>query len=200
MNVHHRKTRKSYDTPGDSHYLTFSTFKRIPLLTRVRSCDWIVDAIRQSKDRNPFKLWAWVVMPEHVHLLIHPHPKVKISSILKSLKQSVSNKAILWLKKNSPEFLPTIEDIQPNGKRSYRFWQRGGGYDRNLRSVRDIHEKILYIHRNPVARKLVVNPTDYAWSSAIAWKTGQDHPLVINRSSVPTLTRMEDTVNSKLWY
>ena len=194
----HRKTRKTYDTPGDSHFLTFSTFKRIPLLTKERSCQWVADAIALSRERNPFDLWAWVIMPEHIHMLLYPHQGTAIAPILKTLKQSASKRALFWLKSNAPEYLPTLEDIQPNGKRSWRFWQRGGGYDRNLRSVRDIHEKIAYIHQNPVARGLVSKPDDFFWSSAKAWKTGVDAPLSIDRDSVPTLTILDDSLDSKL--
>jgi putative transposase len=157
-------------------------------LTKERSCQWVVDAISLSRERNPFDLWAWVIMPEHVHLALYPLQETKIAAILKTLKQSVSKRAINWLRENSPDYLPTIEDVQPNGKRTFRFWQRGGGYDRNLRSVRDIHEKILYIHQNPVARGLAPRSTDYRWSSAKAWETGVNNPLSIDRESVPSLT------------
>ena len=123
----HRKTRKTFDTPGDSHFLTFSTFKRLPLLTKNRSCQWMVKAIALSRDQNPFDLWAWVIMPEHIHIVLHPHRETKIAAILKTMKQSVSKRAVIWFKKHAPEFLTKIEDLQPNGKKSHRFWQRGGG-------------------------------------------------------------------------
>ncbi len=194
----HRKTRKTFDTSGDSHFITFSTFKRLPLLTKERSCQWMVEALALSRDRNPFELWAWVIMPEHIHIVLHPHQETKIAAILKTMKQSVSKRAIIWLKKHSPGFLPTIEDVQSKGKKSHRFWQRGGGYDRNLRSVRDIHEKINYIHQNPVARGLVSKPFDYSWSSARAWETGSNEPLSIDRKSLPTLTVLDDQLKSKL--
>ena len=198
MSEPHRKTRMTYDTPGDSHFLTFSTYKRLPPLTKERSCQWVVDAINLSRERNPFDLWAWVIMPEHVHLALYPLQETKVAAILKTLKQSVSKRAINWLKDNSPDYLPTIEDVQPNGKRTFRSWQRGGGYDRNLRSVRDIHEKIMYIHQNPVARRLASQSTDYRWSSAKAWETGANDPLSIDRDSVPSLTILHDRLDSKL--
>ena len=198
MTQPHRKTRKTYDTPGDSHFLTFSTFKRLPLLTKERSCQWVVDGISLSRERNPFDLWAWVIMPEHIHLVLYPHGGTKIASILRTLKQSVSKRAINWLEENAAEYLPVIEDTQPNGKRAYRFWQRGGGYDRNLRSVRDIHEKISYVHQNPVTRGLVLRPEGHLWSSANAWKSGVDEPLSLDRNSVPTLTILDDRLDSKL--
>ena len=198
MDQPHRKTRKVYDVDGDAHFLTFSCYRRLPLLTKDRTCQWLVDAIALSREKNPFDLWAWVAMPEHVHLVLFPHRGVRIAQILTTMKQSVSRKAINWLRVNAPDYLENLLDRQPNGKQSYRFWQRGGGYDRNLRSTRDVHEKILYVHQNPVKRDLVSRPEDFQWSSARAWSTGLDEPIAINRDSVPTLSPTDDRIDSKL--
>ena len=75
---------------------------------------------------------------------------------------------------------------------------RGGGYDRNLRSIRDIHEKIRYVHANPVTRGLVDNPSGWKWSSALAWEEGLNSPIRIDRQTVPALTVLDDGVNSDL--
>ena len=161
-------------------------------------CDRCVTGITS---RNGCHVHAWVSMritQQCSHLALYPLQETKVAAILKTLKQSVSKRAINWLKDNSPDYLPTIEDVQPNGKRTFRSWQRGGGYDRNLRSVRDIHEKIMYIHQNPVARRLASQSTDYRWSSAKAWETGANDPLSIDRDSVPSLTILHDRLDSKL--
>lgn len=92
-----------------------------------------------------------------------------------------------------------MEDLQPNGSRAYLFWQRGGGYDRNLSSVRDIHEKIRYVHENPVRRGLTPRAEDWPWSSAAAWKTEKDLPVQIDRESVPALTLSDADSESSLW-
>ena len=78
-------------------------------------------------------------------------------------------------------------DRQPDGRESHRFWQRGGGYDRNLRSVADVHEKINYIHGNPVRRGLVGGPEEWLWSSYRSWMDGIDEPIRIDRDSLPPL-------------
>lgn len=192
------KTRKVYDN-GDAHFLTFSCFHRLPLLSKKRACEWMVEAIKLSRQTNPYDLWAWVIMPEHVHLVLLPHKKVKVASILTTMKQSVSRRAINWLRKNSPEYLSKLLDVQPNGKSSYRFWQRGGGYDRNLRSARDVHEKVMYVHQNPVKRGLVDSPEKWDWSSAQSWIDGTDKPISLDRDSVPTLTIVDDRVETKLF-
>ena len=47
-----------------------------------------------------------------------------------------------------------------------RFWQRGGGYDRNVRDHAELIEKIGYVHANPVRRGLVERDAEWSWSSA----------------------------------
>jgi putative transposase len=76
-------------------------------------------------------------------------------------------------------------DVQPSGKATMRFWQPGGGFDRNIFSLRELHEKIGYIHKNPVRRKLVAQPVDWLWSSYRAWTTGQGESLPIDRGTLP---------------
>jgi putative transposase len=87
-----------------------------------------------------------------------------------------------------PAFLSRLEDRQPNGTMAYRFWQRGGGYDRNLRTLADIYEKIHYVHNNPVRRGLVAVAEDWPWSSCRTWQTGDDLPIAIDRASLPSLS------------
>jgi putative transposase len=188
----HRKTCHRYDVPGDTHLLTFSCFRRLPLLSRDRSREWLLDGVRLGQRKGQFHLWAFVVMPEHVHLVVRPLGPTKVSQILKTMKKSTTNRALSWLHAHAPTYLPNLLDAQPNGACSYRFRQRGGGHDRNLRSVRDIHEKIAYVHENPVRRGLVEHATAWRWSSALAWRTGQDEPLTIDRQSLSPLTLRDE--------
>ncbi|MCU0915423.1 MAG: transposase [Planctomycetes bacterium] len=122
-------------------------------------------------------------MPEHVHLVVLPHPGTRISRILSAIKASVAKRAILWVRGEHPAFLPHLEDRQPRRRCHYRFWQRGGGYDRNLRTAHDVREKITCMHANPLRRGLVVDPDDWHWSSCRAWQTGEDSPIPIDRAS-----------------
>jgi putative transposase len=182
-----RKRCKRWDIDGDAHFLTFSCFQRQPFLQSRRACRWLVDAIHAARQCRPFELWAFVLMPEHVHLLLFPRRGIRISSILSAVKTPVTRRVNSWVRKNAPDFLPRMADKQPNGKVAYRFWQRGGGYDRNLRSVRDIHEKFDYIHYNAVKRRLVRRPEDWVWSSYRSWAEGIDDPLRIDRDTFPAL-------------
>ncbi|MFA6134520.1 MAG: transposase [Phycisphaerae bacterium] len=182
-----RPPRKSWDIPWDAHALTFSCFGRQPFFRGPNAPVWFLESLGQARNKGMFDLWAYVIMPEHIHLLILPHEGETISSILKAIKQPVTRRALAWVEHNRPQFLAKMADRQPNGEITHRFWQRGGGYDRNMRSTSDIHEKIRYMHANPVRRGLVAEPQLWTWSSASAWETGIDEPIPIDRNSVPQL-------------
>jgi putative transposase len=155
--------RKRYETPGEARFLTFSCYRRLPLFNNDKIKDAFVATLADARHRHGFELIAWVVMPEHVHLLLVPRlPEHPVSLVLQSLKHIFARQVIgRWTELDAP-ILPQITD--EHGKR--RFWQRGGGYDRNLVSAKQIEDKAEYIHRNPVTRGLVPQPTDWRWSSA----------------------------------
>jgi len=181
----HRKRRRSWDFPGHAHCLTFSCLDRRPFLRRERACLWLVDAIRQAKTKAPFDLWGYIFMPEHVHVIVHPADSVPVSSILYQIKKPVTTWAIAWLHRHRPSGLVTLEDPRPSGKVFHRFWLPGGGYDRSLRSVEDVYEKIEYIHANPVRRGLVTHPSQWQWSSWRCWHEHADEPLPVDRDTLP---------------
>ena len=183
----YRRSRKRYEGLGHGRYLTFSCFRNQCFLRSERACRWLVESIRCAKDKYPFDLWAWVLMPHHVYLLVRPPSDCEMGTILRAAKEPVSKRASAWVRKHAPKFLPRMLDIQPNGRRSIRFWQPGGGYDRNIVSAQELREKIDYIHRNPVRAGLVSDPADWKWSSFAAWQYGRDEPLPIDRETLPAL-------------
>ena len=125
-------------------------------------------------------------MPEHVHLLVWPgDDPPRMADALYTLKKSVSNRAISYLRRHAPDFLGQMEDRRPNGRVVQRFWQRGGGYDENLYSPAKVWAKIDYIHQNPVRRGLCDNPSEWPWSSARAYETGGAEAIRIEFDSLP---------------
>jgi putative transposase len=167
-----RKKRVAHDLPGHVHELTWSCYRRLPLLSKDRTRQWLLDAIDRSRAIHRFDLYAYVLMPEHVHLLIRPREmEYEIAAILKSIKQAVARRAVNHLRESAPEFLQQIAITWPNGRVEHRFWQQGGGYDRNITEPKTLGLTIEYIHNNPVRRVLVAAPTDWEWSSA-RWYAG----------------------------
>jgi putative transposase len=163
----HRKRCKTYNIPGDAHELTFSCFHRLPLLGRDRTRRWFLEALDQARQRHDFALWAYVIMPEHVHIILWPRqPSYEIRLLRTAVKVPVQRKALAFLRQQAPDFLQRLRDEQPNGDVHYRFWQRGGGYDRNIHDPGTLRTMMEYIHNNPVRRGLVRDPIDWPWSSA----------------------------------
>ena len=180
-----RKTCKRYNDPGHSHALTFSCFKRQAFLSKDGSRKWLIEAIDRARTKHRFHVWAYAIMPEHAHLLIWPtEVTYDVSDILNSIKQSVAKRALLYVRREAPAFLARMEDRQPNGKTHYRFWQRGGGYDRNVIEPKSAHQQIEYIHNNPVRRGLCMKAEDWFWSSAADYIRASVGPLSIDWESL----------------
>ncbi len=162
-----RKRMRRINHAGDVRFLTFSCFQRLQLLANPAVRSVVVDAMLLARRRHGFLLYAWVVMPEHIHLLIEPRDG-DVDVPLRTLKQSVSKRCLdRWKRLRAG----VLENIQlDNG--SYRFWQPGGGFDRNVRDGAAFMRHVQYIHRNPVERGLVPSPLEWEWSSA-RWWAGQ---------------------------
>ncbi len=173
----YRKTRRRSERCGDVRFLTFSCYQRLPLFNNDAIKDAFVEHVARSRRGTAFRLTGWVIMPEHVHLMLIPNlPDHPASEVLSDLKGTFSRTVLQrWRSMNAP-ILSRLTDSR--GKA--RFWQVGGGYDRNIISTEEYEEKLHYIHNNPVTRGLVELPTDWRWSSA-RWYSGiRDGEIPIN--------------------
>ena len=167
------KRRPGFNEPGHAHELTFCCFHGLPFLKAERTCQWLADEIESARKEFDFLLWAYVFMPEHVHLLIFPRrPIYDIPPIWKAIKEPVGRKAIKYLSEHAPHWLPRIT-IKRGDRQERRFWQAGGGYDRNVFEPRTLIWMIEYIHANPVRRGLVTTAENWKWSSA-GWYEGMN--------------------------
>lgn len=175
---------RAWDPLWSAHYLTFSCFQRKPFFKNLMFVEWFLTAVTKA----PFRLWAYVVMPEHVHLVVLPSQDVTVSKVLWHLKRPLSRQVVGWAEGHDPAFLLQMRRPGGGSKNGHHFWLPGRGYDRVLRSVADVHEKIRYVHANPVRRGLVGLPEDWPHSSAKAWATGKDDPIPLDRDSLPPLT------------
>src|ERR1019366_5933776 len=148
---------KRYQEARDLHFITFSCYRRQPLLASPHAMHLFELALELSRRRYGFYVIGYVVMPEHVHLLISEPERGTLASALQAIKQSVSRKLI--------------------GDREH-FWQERY-YDFNVWTVKKRKEKLRYLHRNPVNRGLVANPEDWLWSSFRHYLTGEESVVEI---------------------
>ncbi|MEA2085338.1 MAG: transposase [Thermodesulfobacteriota bacterium] len=180
MDQQKRKTIRHFNDPGHAHFLTFSCYRQLPLLSRERTRRWLIQAIANAMQRHETALLSYVIMPEHVHLIVFPLlPAYDISILLKTIKQSVARKAKHFLRDHNQAWLEKLM-VQRGSRKVFRFWQTGPGYDRNLHTKDELFEKIRYIHNNPVRRGLVSTPEEWKWSSASWYKGERNVELVID--------------------
>ena len=140
--------RIRYQQTGEFHFLTFSCYRRRPYLLTVAAMELFEDALERVRLRYFFAVAGYVVMPEHVHLLVNEPRRGLLSRAAQALKLSVSMRS-----------------------RERPFWQ-AHYYDFNVSAQAKFVEKLRYIHRNPVRRGLVAKPEDWRWSSYRHYQTG----------------------------
>jgi putative transposase len=146
---------------GHLHFITFSCYRRVPFLRSVRAKNTFVQVLGEVRDRYGFSLVGYVVMPEHIHLLISEPTKGTPSTAIQVLKQRVSRRLRRRKRANTGQLNLSFaggENSQP------RFWQRRF-YDFNVWGLKKRVEKLHYMHMNPLKRKLIDHPKDWPWSS-----------------------------------
>lgn len=146
---------KRFHGAGHDHFVTFSCHDRKPCLNTPASRNLFVETLEATRSRYNFNVFGYVVMPEHVHLLISEPVGKPLASALQGLKLSVSKRSVqrpFWLDRY---------------------------YDTNV-TIRDERIDIVrYIHRNPVRRGLVASREDWAWSSFRHYLLHEPSVLVI---------------------
>ena len=151
---------KRYQDRGDLHFITFSCYQRQPFLSTPHACRVFEQTLEDVRRWYGLYVKGYVVMPEHVHLLVSEPERSSLRVALQMLKQTVAQK----LKHSLSASL--------GGKKApKRFWQVRY-YDFNVRTRAKQIEKLRYIHRNPVHRGLVEKPEEWPWSSFLHYATG----------------------------
>jgi putative transposase len=164
------KGLKRYYGQGHLHFLTFSCYRRLPLLGTARARNAFVAALAKIRERYRFRLIGYVVMPEHVHLLIGESANCTPSLVLKVLKQRVSRDLRKRRRRVAAGQMRLV--FKEGDARLPRFWQPRF-YDFNVYSAKKIREKLEYMHANPVKRGLAGNPGEWAWSSFLSYEKGE---------------------------
>ncbi|HEY6763156.1 MAG TPA: transposase [Candidatus Sulfotelmatobacter sp.] len=159
---------KRFQQCRQAHFLTFSCYRRRPNFNNDGACATFLSALERVRVQYRLCVYGYVIMPEHVHLLLNEPEGGTLAQVLQSLKQGVARRLALRAKDS--------------------FWQ-ARYYDFNVWSEGKFVEKLRYIHRNPVDRGLVTRPEDWPWSSFRHYATGETGGVEIE--SQWTATRRE---------
>ena len=139
------------------------------MLGTVRARNAAAQILREVRARYGFALVGYVIMPEHVHLLISEPAAVQPAKVVQVFKQRLSQRMRGKKRKRKGQLALRFPG-QDDGLR--RFWQRRY-YDFNVWSQAKVREKLHYMHANPVKEKLVQHPRDWPWSSWSYWYRGE---------------------------
>ena len=179
----HRRRHAAQNTPGEAHFLTFSCFKRRAFLSRDRTREYFIEALSRARIFHKFDLWAYVIMSNHVHLLIYPRRSIyDMGEIEAAIKLDVSRRALTYLRTHNPEGIKQLATGQKHTP--YRFWTSGNGYDENITSYDDARDIADYIHNNPVRSGICAVPEEWEWSSAQEWTKEGSGKLRVDRHSL----------------
>ena len=136
---------RRYFVPNTTVFLTAVTAERRPLFNNADNVESILAILKNVKPLHPFTMKSWVVMPDHLHLLIHTIDG-RFDRVMHSFKRNV-----------------TLE-FRKCGICDAEIWQKRF-YDHVVRDDRDFSNHLDYIHFNPVHHGLAVRPVDFAFSS-----------------------------------
>jgi putative transposase len=158
-----------FHNTGQSHFVTFCCYHRRRLLVTDESRRIFESALERTRNSYRLHVYGYVIMPEHVHLLLSEPRRGTLADALKSLKQGVSRRLI------------STSPLKPKAGLSgppTHFWQKRY-YDLNIRDYAQFVEKLRYIHRNPVKAGLCERSEDWPWSSFLHYASGVERRVEI---------------------
>jgi len=151
---------------GHIYYITTVTYHRTPLFTRASFVIPLLDSLNFYRYQHSFRLLGYVIMPDHLHLMIWPFCESTPTDIMRDYKTFTSKRLIRQAQvEGIQEWVHIFEQAGKNTKRSEnKVWQ-DSYWDENIYTEEFLRRKLNYMHRNPVRANLVERPGDYAYSS-----------------------------------
>ncbi|MHB8756201.1 MAG: REP-associated tyrosine transposase [Candidatus Acidiferrales bacterium] len=134
------------DDPG-TYFATSRTWQSRRLFVNAELCKMFLGSLMAYREQGHYALHAFVLMPEHFHVLITPAEDVTLERAVQFIKGGSAHR------------------IRQERKLAFPVWQRGFTVHR-IRDVGDYETHVQYIEENPVERGLVSSAKEYAWSSA----------------------------------
>ena len=162
------KLFKSHE-PNTIHYVTGVTFRRVPVFRSEVACAFFIETLAETRECYLFKLIGYVVMPDHVHLLLNPASS-NISALMRRLKGRSARKILDWLIEG--QHASSLAKFKLNNPQrhahTHAVWLKDFSAV-DVWSPTFIRQKLNYIHNNPVRAGLCEHPARWRWSSYHAY-------------------------------
>ena len=168
------KKWSNLNLPGALHYVTGNVLHRIPIFKQERCCKGFLEVCADLVRDWPCKVIAYVIMPDHFHLIANPGDG-DIKGFAGAALKSLAARKIIEIT-NDSRFL--LREPDKDGS-THQVWQESFKA-LPLWSIWMIWQKINYIHNNPVKARLVDSAKDYRWTSFRAFYFNSDEPLTVD--------------------
>lgn len=161
------------------YFVTSTVVDWVDIFTRPKYKHIVVDSLAYCQEHKGLKIYAWVLMSNHLHMIVSSGTASPLSDILRDFKKFTSRSILLELEKDPQEsrcgwMIDRFRFAGSNDKKitKYRFWQEGNHAE--LIYLYDFYmQKLNYIHLNPVRQEIVSCPEDYLYSSAMNYSSGE---------------------------
>jgi putative transposase len=179
------KLRRFYGA-GYLHFITTSCYRRLPLLEKPQHRDLLLEVLEGVRRRYQFVVVGYVIMPEHMHLLLSEPERGDPSKVMQAIKQGFARRL---LRKPSAADGRPINDPPTKDPRQGGLWDtafdrghvwQARFYDFVVYTENKRVEKLRYMRRNPVKRGLVAEPQQWDWSSYRHYADGERGIVLVN--------------------
>lgn len=170
------KNLPKFDDDSYAHFITTNTYSSYPYFKDGELCQILIEELEFYSKKYAFALIGYVIMSDHVHLLLwwdkEEKPGLRVSHVMQGIKGAAARRIIdIIRRKGLEQMLQSTRRRSAHSKSHrenlrFRLWQRGF-YDFNIYSEAKLLEKLDYMHNNPVTAGLVSSPGSYEWST---WK------------------------------
>ena len=149
------------------HFITLTIIEWIDIFTKPEYFQVIIDSLKYCRKNKGFKLYEYVIMTNHIHLIVRAKEGHKLSQIISDFKKYTTREILSLLEKDNRRYILNLFKNSFAKKIGYekQIWQREN-YPEVIMSDKFLREKIKYIYKNPVKKEYVVNPEDWLYSSA----------------------------------
>jgi REP element-mobilizing transposase RayT len=167
---------------GHIYYITTVIYNRLPIFTRPSFIIPLFDSLNFYHYQQEFKLLGYVVMPDHLHLIIWPYGKATVSDIMRDYKTFTAKRIIRQAAvEQITDWIMAFEQAgQETGRSDNKVWQ-DSYWDENVYTERFLRQKLNYVHRNPLRAGIVDRVEDYVYSSYRNYEFGETWLIEIDR-------------------
>ena len=170
------------ESPSHAYYITTVVYDRLSVFTRPSTIIPLFDSLNYYRAQLHMRVLGYVVMPDHMHLLLWPRQKDDMETFMRSLKTYTAKRIVRQAEaEQRRDWLTAFARAgKETGRSTHKVWQ-DDFWEVVVVSDRFVRQKLNYIHRNPVRRGLVRAPEEYVYSSYRSYVYDEEWLIELDR-------------------